>query len=621
MRMTPVAGALALAWPLLCPFHVSAEDWPIYTLPEIVVTPDRWPRPLDSVSQAVTVLDRAAIEASGVADLPALLRLEAGVEVAATGGLGNSAALRLRGAESDHVLVLIDGVRVSSASAGTTAIDQIMLDAIERIEIVRGNVSSVYGSEAIGGVVQVFTRRGDGPVRARARMAMGAEGFRSWSAGLDGEMGATRFSMGVGRVSSDGFSSARAEFVPSAFVFAPSDGDDDGYDNTTWRFSLSRHMAAGHEIGLSALRSDGSVEYDGTTSNHSDQAVSSASLYADHQWTDGWRGRVQIGQGVDELSSDLDGVLVERLKTRNRQLTWTNRIDAGPGSLQLGVGGLWQKLTASGAFARDERRAASVFGGYLATLGVHEAQLNLRYDDYSDIGPATTGLLGYGYRISPRLRAVASYSTAFKAPTFTELYSQAFAPFFVGNPNLDPERARSVEIGLSYAGPSGRARATLFETRTRDLIAIDPVTFATVVNLDRARNRGLELTWSGSVAGLDTRAALTFQNAEDETTGQGLLRRADRFGSLGLGRRAGKFDWQAELRASGPRPDVHATNFTRTTVPGYAVLDLRAGWRAARDWRLSARLANVLDKDYSEVHGYNTQGRALFLELTRQPDR
>jgi vitamin B12 transporter len=280
----------------------------------------------------------------------------------------------------------------------------------------------------------------------------------------------------------------------------------------------------------------------------------------------------------------------------------------------LGVEGLWQQLESNVAYSNDSRRVTGFTAGYTAALGAHDLQANLRHDDYSDFGGHTTGLLGYGYRLTPAVRASASVSSAFRAPTFNELYGP-----FGSNPALDPERARSAEAGLTYSGVYGLARVTAFITRTDDMINFVPPTFA-ATNVDRTENRGVELSWDGKLGGMDVRSALTFQNPEDESTGLGLLRRADRFGSFSLGQAHGAFDWHAELLASGPRPDVHATNFSRVTVPGYAVLNLNLGWKPARDWKLSGKLVNLLDKDYVLVHGYNTQGRAAFVELAYAPE-
>ena len=620
MRQTSLA--LALGAVFAC--SAWAEPLPDFIGETIVVTPTRASQALSASLQHTSVITRADIEASTARDLPTLLRQESGVEIAQTGGLGTQSAIRMRGSESDHVLVLIDGVRVNSVTTGATAIDQLLLDEVERVEIVRGNVSSVYGSEAIGGVVQIFTRRGEGAMKVSGSVAAGSDDYRKLALAVGGARGDTRAHLGVARTVSGGFSSVNPRYIPGPFAsFTAADADADTTRNTTLNLSLAQRLAAGHEIGLTALQTRGDIEYDGAYQNHSDQTLAALSLYSENRITQDWHSRLQLSQGLDDLKSDLDGVATDRFKTRNRQLLWSNQIALGTGSLRLGAEGLWQKLTASQRYSKHERRVASVFGGYSQALGAHDVQLNLRYDDYDDFGGATAGLVGYGYRLTREWRVSASYSTAFKAPTFNELYATAFAPWYVGNPDLDPERARSAEIGLTYSGTWGLARATVFDTRTRDLIvtATDPVSFtSSPVNLSRARNRGLELSWAGRLAGLDGRVALTLQNPEDEASGQTLLRRAERFGSVSLGQVRGAFDWRAEVLASGPHPDIHVSEFTRTEVPGYAVVNLNLGWKPARDWKLSGKLVNLLDKDYALVHGYGTQGRAAFVELAYAPE-
>ncbi|MHB1143572.1 MAG: TonB-dependent receptor domain-containing protein [Thiobacillus sp.] len=612
MRQTPLALALGVAFVTFA----HAETLPEFVGETIVVTPTRAPQKLVAPLQHTSVITRADIESSTASDLSTLLRQESGVEIAPTGGLGAQTAIRIRGSESDHVLVLIDGVRVNSVTTGATAIDQILLDEIERIEIVRGNVSSVYGSEAIGGVVQIFTRRGQGDMKVSGSAAAGADNYRKLALAIGGELGNTRVRFGAARTRTDGFSSARSEFIPAPFTFAPADIDDDGYRNTTLNLALSHRIQAGHEIGLTAFQSRGDIEYDGAFQNNSDQTLTALALYSENRWSPDWQSRVQISQGSDDLTSDLDGAVTGRFKTRNRQLGWNNLLNVGQGVVRLGVEGLWQQLDTDVAYADDARRVTSLTAGYTAAIGAHDLQLNVRHDDYSDFGGATTGLLGYGYRLTPAVRLSATVSNAFRAPTFNDLYGP-----YGGNPALDPERARSAETGLTYSGAFGVARATAFITRTSDLInfVLVPPGLFVPTNVDRAENRGVEFSWSGRLAGLDVRSALTFQNPEDKATGLGLLRRADRFGSVSLGRASGAFDWRAEVLASGPHPDVHATTFSRVVVPGYAVLNLNLGWKPARDWKLSGKLVNLLDKDYALVHGYNTQGRGAFVELAYDP--
>lgn len=610
MRQTSLALALATGFAI----PAYAETLPEFVGDTIVVTPTGYSQKLAAPLQHTTVITRTDIESSSASDLPTLLRQESGVEITQSGGIGTQSAIRIRGSESDHVLILIDGVRVNSASAGTTAIDQILLDEVERIEIVRGNVSSVYGSEAIGGVVQIFTRQGDGQMKVSGRVGLGTDNTRKLALAIGGSLNDTRVHFGVSHMQTSGFSSARAEFIPSPFVFAPGDTDNDAYRNTTLNLALSHHLQAGHEIGVTAFRSNGNIEFDGTSSNHSDQTLTALSIYSDNHWLPGWHSRMQISQGVDDLVSDLNGVTGDRFKTRNSQLTWHNTIDAGPGTLQLGIEGLWQRFDTNQTYSDDARHVNSALAGYTLAAGAHDLQLNLRHDQYSDVGGATTGLVGYGYRLTPTLRLSANVSTAFRAPTFNELYGP-----FGSNPALNPERARSGEAGLTYSGAYGLARVTAFLTRTHDLINFVPPTFI-ATNIDRTENRGVEFSWQGRLAGLDARGALTLQNPEDIATGLGLLRRANQFGSVSLGRDMGTFNWRAEVLASGPHPDIHATTFDRITVPGYAVLNLTLSRKLAREWTLTGKLQNLLDKDYTLVHGYNTQGRALFVELAYAPN-
>lgn len=614
MRRTILALSLGAAFIAFA----RADKLPEFVGETIVVTPTRMSQKLATPLQHTSVITRADIESSTATDLTTLLRQESGVEVAQTGGLGAQSAIRIRGSESDQVLVLVDGVRVNSVTTGATAIDQIMLDEIERVEIVRGNVSSVYGSEAIGGVVQIFTRRGQGKIKATAGVAVGTDEYRKLAFSLGGERGNTRVHFGGVSTRSGGFSSVIVDYIPGPYYsFDPSDVDDDDYRNTTFNFALSHLLADGQEVGLTAILARGNIEFDGSYQNHSDQTLTVLNLFSDNRITRNWQSRVQLSQGTDDLSSDLDGLPTDQFETRNRQLAWNNQIATGLGSITLGMEGLWQALDSNQSYSEDSRRVGSLVAGYLGALDAHDVQFNLRYDDYSDFGGTTTGLVGYGYRITPQWRVSASYSTAFKAPTFNELYTMAFAPWYVGNPDLEPERARSAELGITYSGRLGLARATLFETRTKNLIVPES---NTLENLDEGRNRGLEFSWSGQLAGMDGRVALTLQDPEDMQTGEALLRRAKSFGSVAIGQLRGNFDWRAEVLASGSHPDVHVTEFVRTTVPGYAVLNASFGWRPAQDWKLGLKLHNLLDKDYVLVHGYQTQGRGGFIELAYAPE-
>lgn len=611
MRFSP----FVLAFGAACTFAAHADDAPV-TLAPIVVTPSGAPQPLSAPLQHTTVIDRADIDASAAPDVPSLLRAEAGVDIGQSGGVGAQTSLFLRGTHSNQVLVLIDGVRVSSSTTGATALNTLLPDQIERIEIVRGNVSSLYGSEAIGGVVQIFTRKDS----TGARVAAGSNDRREASANVSRRFGDTTLRLGASDFREAGFSRARSQYVPTPFVFGPGDNDRDATRNQTVNAGLTQRLAEGHELGLTVFSSRLDTQFDGASRDHSVETLSTFSAWSENRLTDGWTSRVQAALGRDRLLSDRSGTPGDRFYTDNRQLDWVNLIDAAGGTLRLGASGLWQKLDTNQAYSRTDRRVASAYAGYTARFGAHDVQANLRHDQYSDFGGASTGLLGYGWRFASGWRASGSVSTAFRAPTFNELYGP-----YGGNPALAPERARNAELALAYEGGIGRVRLTAFAWRTRDLVDYVysplPAPFGSYLpyNVNRAANEGTELTWNGRVFGLDAGVALTAQNPRDADTGAGLLRRSRLSGSATLGQRVGAFEWHAEVLSSQARPDVDVASFVRTTVPGYAVINLALGWRVAPEWKLGLKLANLADRDYSLVHGYNTQGRGAWLSLAWEP--
>jgi vitamin B12 transporter len=615
-RFSAPAASLALVF--FCSSAI-AEELPVFVGDEIVVTPTRSPQRLSDTLAATTVLTNKDIDASGAIDLPGLLQGLTGVEISQTGGFGSQSAVRLRGAEADHTLVLVDGLRMSSVSTGTTAIEHLALDGIERIEIVRGNVSSVYGSEALGGVVHILTRRGRGGVKPRVSAALGTDSFSTVSAALAGELQpGLSLLFSAGHTRSGGFSAVKGQFIPAPFVFSAADVDDDESRNTHFNLRLAQQIHDRLSWGISALQSRAEVEYDGSTANHAAQDLAGYSLYVEGKPGNFVTTRLTIGRSTDELNNDLNGNAADHYHSLLNQLHWENTLLIGQHSLRFGVEAQDQELESNQVYSKTERHAVSAYAGVSMKSGSHHLDASLRHDRYSDFGGHTTGRLAYGYALTPSLRLHGAVGTAYKAPTFNDLYLD-FPPFYFSNPNLDPERSKSAEVGFMYSAGGQFLQATLFASRTEDMIAIDPLGFATTVNLDEGRNHGLEVAWNGRVAWLQARASLTLQDPEDGNTGQPLLRRAQRFGSIALSDRMGKVGWHAEMVAAGPHPDVHVTHFTRTTVPGYASLNLAADYALAKGWKLSGHVLNVMNAEYSLVHGYATPGRNLRLELSYSP--
>jgi len=327
-----------------------------------------------------------------------------------------------------------------------------------------------------------------------------------------------------------------------------------------------------------------------------------------------WQSRLQLARGVDDSLIYLNGMQSSAIKTNNSQIGWQNTLEASAfGSVLLGLENLYQQVTSDTAYTQTTRKVSSLFAGYTGSHDSHQFQANLRQDRYSDFGIANTGLLGYGYAMTDAWRVTASVSTAFKAPTFNDLYGPAG---WGSNPNLRPERSRNYEIGLHYAADEQRVDVVYFDNRISDLIAADNTW--TLQNLSAARCNGIELSYAGRFGDTGVKAALTAQDPRDADTGQALLRRAKLYSSLGVMQQLGNWKAGGEWHYSGTRDDYDINTFMRTTLPSYNLVNLAVSYAVDKRLNLSLRAENVFNKDYMLAHGYNTLGRTLFVGLSYQ---
>ena len=581
----------------------------------VIVTPTRMPQLPDKTIADTTVLDEQEIRKSGVPDVPALLRSLAGVEVVQGGGTGKQSSIFLRGTNSSHVLVLLDGVRINSATTGATAIDQIMLDQIERIEVVRGNVSSVYGSEAIGGVIQIFTKRGKGVPSFNVSGGAGTRNTSRVSAGFGGEAGGTSFNVQASKFKTDGVSAIKQSIVPAV------NPDADGYGNTSLSANVRQTLGTDHSLSASAFQSQGDVQYDNafgasTDTNTTTSTIRKFALVSDNRLAESWLSKLQWAQGEDDYKDYLNGVMGSAIRTSNNQLAWQNTLSLDRnGNLLLGAERLDQRVTGKTAYTKTDRQVNSILAGYTGNYGVQQVQLNVRQDRYSDFGAANTGLLGYGFAMSEAWRATASISTAFKAPTFTDLYGPAG---WGSNANLRPERSNNKEIGLHYATGEQQLHVVYFDNRISDLIAADNTW--TLQNLSSAHINGVEATYAAQFGQTAFKAALTRQNPRDELTGLVLLRRARFFSNVGVTQQIGTWKTGGEWQHGGERADNHMTAWPgqRVVLSAYDVVNLTANYALDKRLDLSLRVDNLLNKDYMLAHGYNNLGRTLFAGLNFQ---
>lgn len=609
---------------LLCAVTPFAHAEAAGSLDEVVVTATRVAQPLGQSLAHTSVINQQEILTSQAADVPSLLKQLAGVEIYQSGGIGKQSSMFVRGTNSSHVLVLLDGVRIGSATTGMTAIDQLMLDQVERIEIVRGNVSSLYGSEGIGGVIQIFTKRGKGAPAFNASAGAGTHNTQRVSAGFGGEVDNTSFNLQISKFKSDGVSSVKPSLVPTV------NPDKDGYDNTSLSASVRQSFNADHSLSFSLFDSRADSQTDNsfglrTDVNKSRANIRKVALTSDNRFGDIWQSKLQLSQGMDDTQNFLNGVpdlgLGAQFKTTGDQIAWQNTLQLGEHNvLNIGVEQLKQRVSSSTTFTRTKRTDDSLFAGYIGVYGAHQVQLNLRQDRYSDFGKADTALLGYGYDFNDAWRITAGTGTAFKAPTLNDLFypfvNYGFGFSYAGNPNLKPERSRNTELGLHYAADGQRADIVYFDNRISDLIVNNNLPASTMINLGKARIDGVEVAYAGQFGDTGMKAALTLQNPRDTATGQMLLRRAKSFANLGVTRQLGGWNVGGEWQHSGARADVDINTFARTTLTGYDVANLTARYALDKQIDLSLRVDNLFNRDYMLAHGYNTSGRTLFVGLS-----
>lgn len=577
------------------------------SLDEVVITATRLPQVLSKTIADTTVLNEQEIRDSAATDVATLLRSLAGVEVAQSGGLGSQSGTYMRGTNSNQVLVLIDGVRVNSATTGSTALEHIMLDNIERIEVVRGNVSSLYGSEAIGGVIQIFTKHGSGAPAFTVSAGGGTYGTQRYSAGFSGEVDSTSFSVNASKVKTDGVSAINSQIVPNA------NPNNNGYDNNTVNAQVKHAFNDDHSITATLFSTRSNVSFDSpyglpTDLYNTQDNIDKLSLASDNQINKMWHSQMRIAQGTDD--NQTYGGYTSRYKTQSNQYTWQNNLELAEGQkLTLAAENLGQTVSSDTLFTQTARNVNSVLGGYSGEYGQQQVQLNLRQDNYSDFGSVNTGLLGYGFAFAESWRATGSVSNAFKAPTFNDMYDP-----FSGNPNVKPERSQNKEAGVHYAENGHRVDAVYFDNRITDFIELNASYVAT--NTPLAEISGQELTYTGDFGTKHLKANLTIQNPRDTTTGLVLARRAKEFASVAASHDLGEWNMGAEFRYSGDRQDNNMT--TSPTLPSYTLVNLTARYTIDPHLNLSARVDNLFNTNYSEAYSYNTLGRTLFVGINYQ---
>ena len=604
------AGVFARVLPavLLGPGIAAAQA----QLDRVIVTGTREPQPLSQSAADVVVIDAATIRDSAADSVEDLLRIEAGIQLARNGGPGQTSGYFVRGASTNGTVVLIDGVIVGSASLGQASFDALTLDQIDHIEVLRGPASSLYGANAVGGVIQIFTRRGDGPPRPTAHLAGGS--YRSYlgSAGISGSQGGFDYAAMIGREASGGVSAVRPNDR-----FGNSNPDDDGYGRNFGNLKLGYTPAAGHRIGVNVVASELDARYDGADVNPPDYLPDASPDFRNHLRSTivaidysgvispVWTTTLQGAQNFDDAKGG--GATLSEFKTRREQVLWQNALRwSADHQLMLAYEYLREQVSGN-VFSDEPRRNNNGFvAGYAGRFGAAGLQASVRFDDNSAYGNNTTGSLGATWQATSQFKLRALAGTTFRAPTFNDLYYPGY-----GVSTIKPEQGRSIEAGALWQSGSANASATVYRNDVDDLIGYDPDPngtncppgyFGCAGNVARARLQGATFSFGQQWGGWDVSATVDLLDATDRDTGERLPRRAAHQETLAVNYTYGAWTVGASAIGVGSRPDGGVT------LGAYGILNLLAYWRFAPQWRLEARLLNALDKDVEPMRDYQGYG-------------
>jgi len=594
----------------------------------VIVTATRTAQTADEVLSSVTVISREDIERRQARSVEDLLRGTQGISITNNGGPGKNTSVFMRGTESDHILVLIDGVRAGSATSGGAAYGNIPIEQIERIEIVRGPRSSLYGSEAIGGVIQIFTRKG-GKEGFTPSFSIGGGSYGTFngSAGLSGRSKRGWFNMNISGKNTNGFNSCSGKPYPNGAGCFTNEPDRDGYQNVAGSFRAGYLFKNGLDIETNFMRSSGKVNYDGKYSNKSElvqQVFGGKARYSPFEF---WKVTLAGGRSR-ENSRDFLGQgknFKSRFDSRRDTITLQNDFTLNKSHL-LTVGADYKNDTVSSSedFEVTSRNNLGAFAQHQATVFKQDLELSIRYDENEQFGGNVTGGAGWGYTVTEWLRFTANVGTAFKAPTFNELYY----PGGYSNANLRPEESVSYEFGTSGKIKQTNWAFNIYETQIHDLIANDASWVPQ--NINKVRIRGFEGMISTRIKKWQINTNLTLLDAQNKSSGINrgniLPRRAkesfrfdvnrkfDKFKLFGLS--FNKYTIGTQLLVVGQRYDDLAN--TRK-LDSYVKLDIRGEYTLNQNWRLQGRIENISNERYETASFYNQPGRNFFITLRYQP--
>ena len=599
------------------PAEVPAD--PDTALSEIIVTATRVPERADKSLEPVLVIDRQALEDSLAVDIGDVLRFHAGIDIDRTGGPGQPLSLFIRGANSDQSIVMIDGVRINSGTQALAPLMNISPELFDRIEIVKGPRSSIYGTDAIGGVVNLITRT-DAPSGADLMLEYGRYGTGEFAVDGNYTAGGTSMQVALTGQQSAGFPTYAADTL------------DSGYKNLSGTAAITTHIGE-MELGARYYQATGATQYANAVYNADFTAFQSFtplsedfsnSLFAVHasgDLTDIWHARVTLSRVIDDLRQEQDDPYA---LTSVGDFDYTSRDTIDIQNDVKIAGSALNQLFTFGAIVYNEQTNSLSYGtGYSIDTHAQTYYLQDQLDagkyrlllatgvaHYPEFGDHQTWNAEYGYALTPDTLFTISAGTAFRAPSATDRFG------FGGTPDLLPESSRNFEVGIkSRIDAHQEITFAAFQDTINDLIVFvdDPNNFlygGENENVDRARIRGLEAGWELHADPWSVHAEGSLQDPRDLVSDTQLLRRTKHSFTLSGARSIGRGELGVDMLLAGPRPDVDVVSDAPVQDGGYLLAAIRGKFNVTPEWFVAARLDNAFNRHYELANGYNTAGRA-----------
>lgn len=593
----------------------------------IIVTGTRIPTQISESLSAVTLFQRADIERLQASDLFDLMSHVPGSSLVRNGGRGSSTSMSLRGNQSDHTLFLMDGVRIGSATTGGAALAAINLSTVQRIEIIRGPKSNLYGADAIGGVVNIITRKTESSRVLNVEAGFGSNGTQDTTILLGANGDKYSLTAVVNHLDTDGIDNTESK--------AGINGDDDGFTKDSMAINYQYQVTDSALWKVTYNQNDTKADYDNNCSIgswpnsspvdcdiYSSGEVSALASTMDMNISEQWQTSFQIGQTLDEGSERARNIDLSttnnggKFNTKKTEATWVNTLGLAAGqTLMLGLDYQKQEVDSSTVYNEESRDNSAGFAQFQTQLGAVDTNIGIRYDDNEQFGSHTTTSFLAGIDLSETLRLVGSFGEGFKAPTFNDLYYPGF-----GNASFVPEESKNIEIGLNADLGNVSATVALFNNNIENLIQYNSATFASDQTA-KVEITGLEFNVNTEVSGWTLSLSGAVIDPENKSNGKLLRRRADQSMMFDAGTTLNGVAIGVSVRSESHRYD-DAANTVR--LGGYTTTAIRASYRINDNWLVKARVNNLTDKNYVtassfSLGNYMSLGREAMITVAYTP--